>query len=184
MGWSHYVQPKKVPVSTVDLCDRRSQIWSGPFVALACMHARACVRACMLAFCVPLYVCPHGHFGPMRFGTFAVTDQRPLLCHSFSPMLKLVTSCRGCESQPRVCYFPLSLHRFTTTSAQLSCMAWRITSIHGVRMAWRATCAYRADWEPEAASGRRALGVSWGCSAALWGPSTPNPTRVSGKPLF
>ena len=42
---------------------------------------------------------------------------------------------------------------------------------------------YRADWEPEAASGRRALGVFWGCPAALLGPSTPNPTQVSWKTL-
>ena len=43
---------------------------------------------------------------------------------------------------------------------------------------------YRADWEPAAASGRRVLGVSWGCPAALWGPSTPNSTRVSWKTLI
>ena len=42
---------------------------------------------------------------------------------------------------------------------------------------------YRADWEPAAASGRRVPGVSWGCPAALWGPSTLNPTRVSWKTL-
>ena len=32
---------------------------------------------------------------------------------------------------------------------------------------------YRVDWEPEAASRRRALGVFWRCPATLWGPSTP-----------
>ena len=37
---------------------------------------------------------------------------------------------------------------------------------------------YRADWEPAAANGGRALGVSWGCPVVLWGPSTPNSTRV------
>jgi len=30
---------------------------------------------------------------------------------------------------------------------------------------------YRADWEPEAGSRRRVLGVLWRCPAALWGPS-------------
>ena len=44
---------------------------------------------------------------------------------------------------------------------------------------------YRADWEPEAPSRRRALGVFWRCPAVLWGPSTPNPTQVSWKnPYF
>ena len=38
---------------------------------------------------------------------------------------------------------------------------------------------YRADWEPEAPSGRRVLGVFWRYPAVLWGPSTPNPTQVS-----
>ena len=41
--------------------------------------------------------------------------------------------------------------------------------------------AYRADWEPAAASGWRVRGMSWGCPAALWGPSTPSPTQVSWK---
>ena len=43
--------------------------------------------------------------------------------------------------------------------------------------------AGRVDWEPAAASGRRVLGVSWRCPAALWGPSTPNPSQVSWKTL-
>ena len=43
--------------------------------------------------------------------------------------------------------------------------------------------SYRADWEPEAPSGRRVLGVFWRCPAVLWGPSTPNPTQVSWKTL-
>ena len=43
---------------------------------------------------------------------------------------------------------------------------------------------YRADWEPAATSGRRALGVFWRCPAVLWGPSTPNPTQISWKPLI
>ena len=38
---------------------------------------------------------------------------------------------------------------------------------------------YRTDWEPEAPSGRRALGVFWRYPVVLWGPSTPNPTQVS-----
>ena len=43
---------------------------------------------------------------------------------------------------------------------------------------------YRADWEPAATSGRRALGLFWRCPAVLWGPSTPNPTQVSWKTLI
>ena len=43
---------------------------------------------------------------------------------------------------------------------------------------------YRADWEPEATSGRRALGVFWRYSAVLWGPSTSNPTLISWKTLI
>ena len=39
--------------------------------------------------------------------------------------------------------------------------------------------SYKADWEPEAASGRRALEVFWRCPAALWGPSTANSSQVS-----
>ena len=44
--------------------------------------------------------------------------------------------------------------------------------------------SYRADWEPAATSGRRALGVFWRCPAVLWGPSTPNPTQVSWETLI
>ena len=43
---------------------------------------------------------------------------------------------------------------------------------------------YRADWEPEAPSGRRALSVFWRCSAVLWGSSTLNPTQISWKTLI
>ena len=43
---------------------------------------------------------------------------------------------------------------------------------------------YRADWEPTAASGRRALRVSWGFSAGLWGPSTLSSTQVSWETLI
>ena len=48
-------------------------------------------------------------------------------------------------------------------------------------------CSYRADWEPEAASGKCMTGVPgvfWRCPAVLWGPSTPNPTQVSWKTLI
>ena len=38
--------------------------------------------------------------------------------------------------------------------------------------------SYRADWEPAAASGRRALVVPWGCPAVLWGLSTANRTCI------
>merc|ERR1712185_268132 len=50
--------------------------------------------------------------------------------------------------------------------------------------AYTYTYTYRADWEPAATSGRRALGVFWRCPAVLWGPSTPNPTQVSWKTLI
>ena len=46
---------------------------------------------------------------------------------------------------------------------------------------------YRADWEPAAASGKCMAGVPgvfWRCPAVLWGPSTPNPTWVQGKPIL
>ena len=43
---------------------------------------------------------------------------------------------------------------------------------------------HRADWEPEAPSGRRALRVFWRCPAVFWGLSTPNPTQVSWKTLI
>ena len=43
---------------------------------------------------------------------------------------------------------------------------------------------YRANWEPAASSGRRALGVFWRCPAVLWGLSTPTPTQVSWKTLI
>ena len=33
----------------------------------------------------------------------------------------------------------------------------------------KASSICRADWEPAAASGRRVLGMSWGCPAVLWG---------------
>ena len=59
--------------------------------------------------------------------------------------------------------------------------AWPCTSktmgIGGLRR-------YRADWEPATTSGRRALSVFWRYSAVLWGPSTPNPTQISWKPLI
>ena len=44
--------------------------------------------------------------------------------------------------------------------------------------------AYRADWEPEAPSGRRVLGVFWRYSAVLWGPSTRDPFQISWKTLI
>ena len=40
---------------------------------------------------------------------------------------------------------------------------------------------YRADWEPEATSGKSMAGVPgvfWRCPAVLQGPSTHNPTWV------
>ena len=40
---------------------------------------------------------------------------------------------------------------------------------------WR----YKVDWEPEASSRRRVLGVFWRCPAVLRGPSTPNRTQIS-----
>ena len=44
---------------------------------------------------------------------------------------------------------------------------------------------YRADWEPEAPSGKCMAGVPgvfWRCPAVLQGPSTHNSTWVPGKP--
>ena len=43
---------------------------------------------------------------------------------------------------------------------------------------------YRADWEPEAPSGKCMAGVFWRCPAALQGPSTHNPALVAGKPIL
>jgi hypothetical protein len=46
---------------------------------------------------------------------------------------------------------------------------------------------YRADWEPEATSGKSMAGVPgvfWRCPAVLQGPSTHNPTLVAGKTLI
>ena len=46
---------------------------------------------------------------------------------------------------------------------------------------------YRADWEPEAPSGKSMAGVPgvfWRCPAVLQGPSTHNPTLVAGKTLI
>ena len=47
--------------------------------------------------------------------------------------------------------------------------------------------AYRADWEPEAPSGKSIAGVPgvfWRCPAVLQGPSTHNPAWVAGKTLI
>ena len=49
------------------------------------------------------------------------------------------------------------------------------------------THVYRADWEPEAPSGKSMAGVPgvfWRCLAALQGPSTHNPAWVAGKTLI
>ena len=49
------------------------------------------------------------------------------------------------------------------------------------------TSTYRADWEPEAPSGKCMAGVPgvfWRCPAVLQGPSTHNPTWVAGKTLI
>ena len=46
---------------------------------------------------------------------------------------------------------------------------------------------HRADWEPEATSGKCMAGVPgvfWRSPAVLWGPSTHNPALVAGKPLI
>ena len=46
---------------------------------------------------------------------------------------------------------------------------------------------YRADWEPEAPSGKSMAGVPgvfWRCPAVLQGPSTHNPALVAGKTLI
>ena len=46
---------------------------------------------------------------------------------------------------------------------------------------------YRADWEPEAPSGKCMAGVPgvfWRWPAVLWGPTTHNPTLVAGKTLI
>ena len=49
-------------------------------------------------------------------------------------------------------------------------------------------CMYRADWEPEAPSGKCMAGVpgvSWRCPAVLWGPSTPPIQRwFQGKSIL
>ena len=53
--------------------------------------------------------------------------------------------------------------------------------------AWRAKLGagvYRADWEPEAPSGKCMAGVPgvfWRCPAVLWGPTTHNPAWVLRK---
>ena len=59
----------------------------------------------------------------------------------------------------------------------------RPLGLHGIHSSTEATVTYRADWDPAAASGRRALGVFWRCPAALWGLSTPNPTHISWEIL-
>ena len=46
------------------------------------------------------------------------------------------------------------------------------------------SCHTEADWKPAAPRRRRVLGVPWRCPAVLWGPSTPNSTRVSWKTLI
>ena len=49
------------------------------------------------------------------------------------------------------------------------------------------SCDYRADWEPEAPSGKSMAGVPgvfWRCPAVLQCPSTHNPTWVAGKTLI
>ena len=89
------------------------------------------------------------------------------------------------ENWPRPVLTVTSLGPCSPGTTGLSLMiAWLCASRSKIPPSRYPLKAYRADWEPEASSGRRVLGVFWRCPAVLWGPSTPNPTQVSWKTLI